>query len=334
VRDLQLLLGEHAYPTFDGGVPLAAPLSFNLCLTQLISPSLDMCHSSRLHRGERASSCNRPLGLAQLKALELAASTFKERFPEVIHDYSKLSAEIIDALRLKSSPIAICFADEVPSGLAAPTGRAPAGCRFWQDATSASFATSAVDHSLCAIGVYTHNLESSPAQQNDLMDAIKVFGDLGYVTPQDLPLIPVLRSQPKHVVYAPLGATPLAPDVVLLFADAAQSLILCEATQQVEGGNAPAMGRPACAVVPQVANSGRAAMSLGCCGARAYLDILADSISLFAFPGAMIESYAERIVALASANAVLSKFHQIRNEEIHAGLTPSIQQSLRSLAAS
>jgi len=118
-----------------------------------------------------------------------------------------------------------------------------------------------------------------------------------------------------------------------LFADAAQTLVLSEATQQVDGGNAPAMGRPACAVVPQVMNTGKAAMSLGCCGARAYLSLLTDSISLFAFPGAQIEAYAERIVALASANAVLSKFHRIRREEIYAGGTPTIQDSLQVLAA-
>ncbi len=34
------------------------------------------------------------------------------------------------------------------------------------------------------------------------MDALKVFGDLGYVTKRDLPLIPVLRSRPAHVIYA------------------------------------------------------------------------------------------------------------------------------------
>jgi hypothetical protein len=185
---------------------------------------------------------------------------------------------------------------------------------------------------LCAIGVYTHNLETSPGQQADLMDAIKVFGDLGYVRPEDLPLIPVLQSQPRHVLYSPLASTPLPPDVVLLFADAAQTLVLSEATQQVEGGNAPALGRPACAVVPQVMNTGRAAMSLGCCGARAYLSLLTDSISLFAFPGAHIEAYAGRILALASANAVLSKFHRIRREEIYAGGSPTIQDSLQALA--
>jgi uncharacterized protein (DUF169 family) len=251
-----------------------------------------------------------------------------------MHDYAKISAEIVGALQLKQPPVAICFTDTVPSGLDGPANRAAAGCRFWEDATSSSFATSAADHSMCAIGVYTHNLEPSPAQQADLMDAIKVFGDLGYVRHEDLPLIPVLASKPRHVLYSPLAETPLPPDVVLLFADAAQTLILSEATQQVEGGSAPAMGRPACAIVPQVMNSGKAALSLGCCGARAYLSLLTDSISLFAFPGANISAYTERIVALASANAVLSKFHQIRRQEIYAGNSPTIQDSLRSMAAS
>ncbi len=79
------------------------------------------------------------------------------------------------------------------------------------------------------------------------MDALKVFGELDYVRPEDLAQIPVLASQPGYVVYAPLAASPLPPDVVLLFVNANQTLILSEATQQVENQNAPAMGRPACA---------------------------------------------------------------------------------------
>ena len=34
--------------------------------------------------------------------------------------------------------------------------------RFWEDGATTAFATSASDHSLCAIGVYTHNLQPSP----------------------------------------------------------------------------------------------------------------------------------------------------------------------------
>jgi uncharacterized protein (DUF169 family) len=185
---------------------------------------------------------------------------------------------------------------------------------------------------MCAIGVYTHNLPLSSAGTADLQDALRVFGDLGYVREEDVAAIPVLETRPGYVVYAPLDRTPLQPDVVILFVDARQTLILSEATQQLENQNPPAMGRPACAVVPQVMNTGRAALSLGCCGARAYLDILTDDVAVFAIPGARLEAYARRIEALANANNILSKFHQIRRHDIASGGTPSIKDSLAALA--
>lgn len=254
---------------------------------------------------------------------------------ETSHADLKGIAETLTAsLHLQQPPVAVSFTDSVPAGLAAHSGRVPAGCRFWEDAAAATFVTSAEDHYHCAIGVYTHNLQPSPEQQTDLMDALKVFDQLGYVRPEDLPLIPVLQSQPKHVVYAPLASAPLAPDLVLLFVDANQTLILTEATQQVENQIPPAMGRPACAIIPQVMNTGRAALSLGCCGARAYLDVLPDGVALFAFPGNKLAAYAERIEFLAKANAVLAKFHHLRRRDIEAGKSPTVQDSLAALSAS
>ena len=50
------------------------------------------------------------------------------------------------------------------------------------------------------------------------------------------------------------------------------------------------------------------------------------------FPGAKLEAYTKRIEALAKANAVLSKFHQIRRRDIAAGGTPTIKDSLAALA--
>jgi uncharacterized protein (DUF169 family) len=244
----------------------------------------------------------------------------------------ELAAILMASLDLTQPPVAISFSDSVPGGVQMHSGPVPAGCRFWQDSAATAFATTAADHSLCAIGVYTHNLQPSPAQQTDLADALRVFGDLEYVRQEDLPLIPVLKSQPDYVVYAPLAHSPLPPDVVLLFVNANQTLILSEATQQVENQNAPAMGRPACAVVPQVMNSGRAALSLGCCGARAYLDVLTDDVAVFAIPGAKLEAYANRIEALARANGILSKFHELRRRDVAAGHTPTIKESLAALA--
>lgn len=247
-------------------------------------------------------------------------------------DYSELAATLTVSLDLRPPPVSISFTDQVPAGVARHAGRAPAGCKFWEDAAYTAFATSAVDHSLCAIGVYTHNLQPSPAQQADLMDALKVFAELDYVRPEDLPSIPVLQARSGYIVYAPLAQSPLPPDVVLLFGNAGQTLILSEATQQVENQNPPAMGRPACAVVPHVMNTGRPAMSLGCCGARAYLDSLTDDVAIFAIPGLKLEAYARRIEALAKANGILSRFHKIRKRDIAAGATPSIKDSLAALA--
>jgi uncharacterized protein (DUF169 family) len=242
-----------------------------------------------------------------------------------------LAQRLTDSLRLDTPPVAVCFADAVPAGVKAYEGSVPAGCRFWQEAHRGVFATAARQHDLCAIGVYTHNLETTPAQQQDLGDALKVFADLGYVRHQDLPLIPVLDRQAKVVVYGPLDAVPMAPDVVLLFVKPDQMLILSEASQQMEGGMPPAMGRPACAVVPQAYNTGRTALSLGCCGARAYLDVLPPGVALYAVPGSVLEAFTERVAVLANANSELTAFHTLRRRDVEAGKRPTVMESFRAI---
>jgi uncharacterized protein (DUF169 family) len=250
------------------------------------------------------------------------------------NQYSAIANLLSESLGLQQPPIAVSFSEEAPVGIDGHAGAVPAGCRFWEDAATHRFVTTASNHSHCAIGVYTHNLRPSDSQQKDLGDALSVFRDLGYVREEDLPLIPVLAARPEYVVYAPLAETPLPPDVVILFVKANQTLILSEATQQVESQTPPAMGRPACAVVPQVMNTGRGAFSLGCCGARAYLDGLTDDVAIFAIPGAKLKAYAERIEALSKANHLLAKFHSIRRRDIESGQAPTIEQSLEALQAS
>jgi uncharacterized protein (DUF169 family) len=171
----------------------------------------------------------------------------------------------------------------------------------------------------------------TPASEKDLGDALQIFASLSYVRQQDIASIPVLAAQPKYVVYGPLALSPVRPDVVLLFVQAGQTLILSEASQQVEGGLPPAMGRPACAVIPQVVNSARSALSLGCCGARAYLNVLTEDVAMYAVPGARLEEFAERIAALASANTTLTQFHQRRRSDIESGKSPSVMDSLAAL---
>ena len=78
-------------------------------------------------------------------------------------------------------------------------------------------------------------------------------------------------------------------------------------------------------------NSGRAALSLGCCGARAYLDVLTDDVAVFAIPGGKLEAYTRRIEALSKANGVLAKFHSLRRNAVASGQTPTIKDSLAAL---
>ncbi|WP_446743358.1 DUF169 domain-containing protein [Silvibacterium acidisoli] len=247
--------------------------------------------------------------------------------------FATIADTLTKSLHLKEAPVALSFTDSLPAGLATHTGRVPAGCRFWQEGALTAFATSAADHDLCSIGIYTHHLESTPARQSELMAALKVFGQLDYVRQEDIAMIPVLEKQHAYVIYSPLAQATTPPDVVLLFLNSNQSLVLSEAVQQVEHQLAPAMGRPACAVVPQVVNTGRAAMSLGCCGARAYLDLLDDGTALFALPGKTLEEYVKRIEALACANELLSQVHQLRRRDVDSGLSPTIEQSLAALQA-
>ena len=248
-------------------------------------------------------------------------------------NYTPQATELEASLQLSLPPVAIAFADELPAGISPYEEVAPAGCYFWQEASQKVFSTSAQDHELCAIGVHTHNLSGASAMQPaELMTALEAMQGLDYVREEEVAAIPVLPQPVQHAVYGPLADFPMAADVVLLFAHAQQSLILTEAAARVDEGVPPAMGRPACAVVPQVRNGGKAAMSLGCCGARAYLDALADDIALWALPGDKLESYCKEISGLAKSNGILTVFHERRREDVAAGKKPSVQESLERLA--
>jgi uncharacterized protein (DUF169 family) len=244
-------------------------------------------------------------------------------------DYEQTSRALTEALGLGLPPIAIALCDSVPAGVPAFSGVSPAGCKFWENAATGAFATVVADHELCAIGIHTHNmLGASKQAREELAAVLEVMAELDYVREQDVAQIPVLERQAKVIVYAPLAECPVEPDAVVLFARADQSLVLSEAAQQLDAESPPAMGRPACAMLPQAINSGRAAMSLGCCGARAYLDALSEEVALWALPGKRLPEYTERVVALAQANSTLTAFHRQRRADVEAGQRPSFDESL------
>ena len=113
-------------------------------------------------------------------------------------------------------------------------------------------------------------------------------------------------------MYAPLESMPCPPDLVLVRGTAAQLMVLVEAAQAAGvAPEAPAMGRPTCAALPQALDSSRPAMSLGCIGNRVYTG-LEDGEGYVAIPASAIEAVVARRGTLARANAELAKFHRAR----------------------
>jgi uncharacterized protein (DUF169 family) len=249
-------------------------------------------------------------------------------------DYQRQAKDLMTSLELPLPPIAISFSDVAPANVPPYDGVVPAGCVFWQEAATRTFVTAAKDHELCAIGVHTHHISgASGSQQAELQEALKAMSGLDYVRQEEVAAIPVVQREVNHVIYGPLADFPLDPEVVLLFAQARQGLILSEAVARVDKGMPLAMGRPACAVVPQVLNGGSAALSLGCCGARAYIDSLTDSVAMWAFPGSKLEQYCKEIIVLARANKTLTTFHARRREDVESGRRPTVRQSLDRLSS-
>lgn len=249
-----------------------------------------------------------------------------------MRDYGKQAERLTTSLNLALPPIAVAFPDDVPDGVPAYDGVVPAGCVFWEQAAKGAFVTSAGDHEMCSIGVHTHRLAPAPPRQAaELRTTLEAMSGLDYVREEEVTAIPVLSRQVHHAVYGPLAEFPLDPEAVLLFGHAQQGLVISEAVARVDGAAPPAFGRPACAIVPQVVNQGIAAVSLGCCGARAYLGVFTNSVSLWAFPGHKLERYCREIESLARANETLAAFHERRRRDIATGERPTVQESLQRL---
>ena len=246
--------------------------------------------------------------------------------------YQDFANTLMESLKLAAMPVAVSFVDEVAATDPRPQQVVAAGCQYWEIGSAATVVTDAGDHKHCSIGIHTHQLQDAPAAQNDeLSTTLAAMQGLDYVREEEVAGIPVLNAKPAGVRYGPLAECESDPATVLLFANAAQGLIIVEAIARVDGAAPAALGRPACALVPAVVNSGQAASSLGCCGARAYIGSFNDDTTVWALAGARLAEYVTEIETLAKANKMLSRFHELRNQDIAAGSEPTVKDSLARL---
>ncbi len=230
------------------------------------------------------------------------------------------------ALGLTKKPIAIgFFDDEPPAGVEQWTGGAvPAGCAFWREAWEGrTFYTVPADHYNCAVGSYTHRIDQPPERETALNDTIGFMISSGYLQMSEVPMIPVLAKAPKYIAYGPAEERRFRTDVVVIAATPASMMLIYEAALRSGVGNiaTPALGRPACAVLPMAINSGSTALSFGCKGNRTFTGLPETELYL-AIPGVKWDRVADALRTIADANATMAA-HYKQHETTVRGLASS-----------
>ena len=224
-----------------------------------------------------------------------------------------LAAKLSDLLSLASTPVAIAFRSVAPAGVSRVERPGPAGCAYWKLAAEGGvFYTEAADHYNCPVGSYTHGVELPPARAAELQQVVGTMVTLQYIKMEEVPTLPRRTEAFGVAVYAPLAESPVDPDVVLVRGNARQIMLVAEAARAAGiGHDGAALGRPACAMIPEAMNTARGNTSLGCIGNRVYTG-LGDAELYFTIPGPRLADVVGKLQTIVHANRELEQYHQGR----------------------
>jgi uncharacterized protein (DUF169 family) len=231
-------------------------------------------------------------------------------------DYREIEQQLRHALRLRRRPVAVAFRESPPAGTAKFAGTEPSGCSFWRIAEHGrAFYTVPSDHYNCPIGSYTHNVPLPPDRAQELDQTLAFMVGAGYLKMEEVAGIPRLPSAPGVVVYAPLGDTPIDPDVVIFAGQPGSVMLLEEAAIRAGvGSRLPLLGRPTCMALPAVLGGG-VASSAACVGNRVYTDLGIDELYVMV-AGKDLERIAAETGAIVAANAQIAAYHQERRRAL------------------
>jgi len=223
------------------------------------------------------------------------------------------AAQLVELLDLEKSPVAITFCESAPDGNSKIDTAAVSGCTYWKFAAEGqTFYTEASDHYGCPVGAHTHGIDLPAETAQELEGLVTTMVQLEYLDMQEVEGIP-RRAEPFAVVlYAPLSDADFEPDVVLVCGDAKQLMLLAEAAHSAGVDCETSMvGRPTCAAIPAVIESGRSATNLGCIGNRVYTGIADDEL-YFVINGSQFDPVVDRLKVIVNANRELEQFHRGR----------------------
>lgn len=230
---------------------------------------------------------------------------------------------LVDELGLQRTPVALAFLDAAPSGVPTTATLEPSACTFWRQAETALFYATADRHLECGVGTMTMGFELPVERQPAAMELIGMMVEMGYLDSAEPAHLPMVRQPHQGILYGPLASFPMEPDLALAIVTPSQGMILAEASDSVtlrDQPGLPTFGRPACAAVAWTANEGDVTLSLGCIGARTYVEV-PDDQTIVVLPGRALDQIAEKLGTLAKANRDLAAFHQKRKMDYAAGQT-------------
>ena len=230
--------------------------------------------------------------------------------------WQEIERQLTTRLEIPRRPVAVTFREAAPAGVARFEGSQPSGCSFWRLAGDGRvFYTVPADHHNCPIGSYTHGIALPPARAHELEQTLGLMSSLGYVRMAEVPGIPRLPQAPGVVVYAPLGDTPVDPDVVLVAGRPGRVMLLLEAAGRAGVPAQPSvLGRPTCMALPAALAGGPAA-STACIGNRIYTDLGDDELYVV-IPGRDLAQVVEALETIVAANDTLAGYHRGRRQSL------------------
>jgi uncharacterized protein (DUF169 family) len=223
------------------------------------------------------------------------------------------ATRLVELLGLERQPVAVAFRDSAPEGLERIEASAVSGCTYWKLAAEGrTFFTEAADHYGCPVGSYTHGIDLPEETAQELEGLVTTMVQLEYLDMDEVPDIPQRKETFSVALYAPLVDAVFDPDAVLISGTARQIMLLAEAARSAGiACDSSMVGRPTCAAIPAVMQSGRSATNLGCIGNRVYTKIGDDEL-YFIVNGAKLDQVVDRLVVIVNANNELEKFHRAR----------------------
>jgi uncharacterized protein (DUF169 family) len=217
--------------------------------------------------------------------------------------------DLQELLGLAVPPVAIAFVNQVPDGIArlgrpmspptvdGRTGTVAAGCVFWIEGAKTVFATMAADHGNCSVGSLTHGFKTVEEIAHNA--DVAALCETGWVTPEAVAKIAVVREKPEGVVYGPLRNMPLEPSVILLRLNGKQQMLLHDAWPGLRFE-----GKPQCHIIPIAKEYGEIALSLGCMLSRVRTGMANNEVTC-AIPVKDVTALIDRLrAARAADNAV------------------------------